>query len=81
MYDKEALKFMERCSLEIQGLRNEIDYLKPKAEAFDCIKQILGYNKLGGMTSSEDLVWVLKKEMEKIKDKLKQEATEEKGNG
>ena len=42
MHDHEAIEMMQRCKHEIISLRNEIDRLRPKADAydFDCSNSI-----------------------------------------
>jgi hypothetical protein len=73
MHDKEAIDMMERCMGEITSLRREVDELRPKADAYDSIKQILGMMPSRSIGMGEDLVWRLKKRIEQTKDEMKRQ--------
>lgn len=55
----ELLQVMKRCSQEIKDLRAHINYLKPKAEAYDCLSKVLGLLPGQGRGEGEDLAWRL----------------------
>lgn len=58
----DTIQMMERCAEEIAALRKQLDALRPRAEAFDAVQQILGMAR--GNSSAgygEDLLWRLKK--------------------
>lgn len=62
----EYIEMMKRCRGEILGMRNEIGRLQPQAEAYKTIRQMVGIMapKEGGY-ASQDLVYVLDREIEK----------------
>lgn len=66
MEDREAREMMSRCAEEITSLRRQIDQLKPKAEAYESVQQILRLLPQPSQGYSEDLVWQLRKRIEKI---------------
>lgn len=61
MPNSEALRMMQRCATEIEGLRREIERLRPKAEAYDNLAIALHYAapRQGGI-AGEDVLWTLK---------------------
>jgi len=61
MHDKEAIDMMQRCKQEILSLRKQIDYLEPRAEAYEKISQVLNLLPRQGGAMGEDLVWTLDK--------------------
>ena len=61
MHDKEAIDMMQRCKQEILSLRKQIDYLEPRAEAYEKISQVLNLLPRQGIGMGEDLVWTLDK--------------------
>ena len=61
MNDKEAIKMMQRCKHEIMGLREEVKRLRPKADAYDSVAQILALLPRPNECVSEDMVWLLDK--------------------
>lgn len=66
MNDKEAIEMMQRCKIEIVSLRAEIDRLRPKAEAYDDISQILSLLPRRSQGMGEDVVWTLDKRIREI---------------
>ena len=69
MDDKEAIDMMRRCKNEIVSLRTEIGHLRPKAEAYDDISQILSLLPRRSQGMGEDVVWTLDKRMREIIEK------------
>ena len=76
MHDKEALEMMIRCKNEIEILRNQISVLKPKADAYDAITQVLGLLPRPSQGRGEDVVWIIERESRKISDKLTSEKSD-----
>jgi len=66
MNDKEAVEMMQRCKNEIMSLRAEISHLRPKAEAYDDISQILSLLPRRSQSMGEDVVWTLDKRIREI---------------
>jgi hypothetical protein len=69
METKEAIEMMNRCKQEIIGLRQTIDRLKPKAEAYDNLAILLGLLPLPGISMGEDMVWILDKRLRELQPK------------
>lgn len=69
MDTKEAIEMMNRCKQEIIGLRQVIDRLKPKAEAYDNLAILLGLLPRPGMTMGEDMVWIIDKRIRELQPK------------
>jgi hypothetical protein len=61
MNDKEAIDMMQRCKHEIISLRQEIDHLRPRAEAYESVAQVLALLPRKNVGMSEDMVWILDK--------------------
>ncbi len=70
MDDKEAVEMMQRCKNEIMSLRVEIGHLRPKAEAYDDISQILSLLPRRSQGMGEDVVWTLDKRIREIVEKV-----------
>lgn len=70
MHDKEAIEMMQRCKHEIASLRREIDRLRPKAEAYESIAQVLALLPRGSQGMGEDLVWTLDKRIREIEQSM-----------
>jgi hypothetical protein len=66
MNDREAIEMMQRCKHEIIGLRQEIDRLRPKAEAYESVAQVLALLPQRSVGMSEDMVWALDKRIREI---------------
>ncbi len=66
MNDREAIEMMQRCKSEIVSLRNEIDRLRPKADAYDSIAHILSLLPRQSQGMGENLVWILDKRIREI---------------
>lgn len=71
--NQEAIEMMERCMAEITGLRGEIARLKPKADAYDNLVIVLGLLPRPSTGASEDLTWILRKRIDELKPKPKQQ--------
>ena len=61
MNDKEAIDMMQRCKHEIISLRREIDHLRPRAEAYESVAQVLALLPRKSVGMGEDMVWMLDK--------------------
>ena len=70
MHDHEAIEMMQRCKHEIISLRNEIDRLRPKADAYDPIAQILSLMPRQSQPMGENLVWILDKRIKETEQKM-----------
>lgn len=70
MHNKEALDMMLRCKEEIASLRLTNDRLRPKAEAYDVIAQILGLLPRGSIGYSEDLGRLLARRIEELQAEM-----------
>lgn len=70
MNQRDTIEMMQRCAEEISGLRAQVAALRPKAEAFDAIQQVLGLLPRRSEGMGEDLVWRLKKAIEEEKRAL-----------
>ena len=77
MNDKEAVDMMQRCKNEILSLRAEIGRLRPKAEAYESVAQILSLLPRRSQGMGEDVVWTLDKRVREIE----QEALKPRHNG
>lgn len=69
MTDWEAKEMMQRCKHEFLSLRREIDRLRPKADAYETVAQILALLPRPSVGMSEDLVWVLDKRIKELEMK------------
>lgn len=69
MKTTEMIDLMSRCRDEIRHLRNIIDRLSPKAEAWDRMGVVLNMipQRTGGM--SEDLAWFLDQHINALQNK------------
>lgn len=63
----EAIAMMNRCKTEIIQLRQVIDRLKPKADAYDNLAAILRLLPQQSIGMGEDLVWVLDKRLRELR--------------
>ncbi|MDE2022101.1 MAG: hypothetical protein KGI71_04320 [Patescibacteria group bacterium] len=70
MDDREAKEMMQRSIAEIEMLRREVGQLRPQAEAYQAITQILSLLPQKSQGYGEDLVWKLRKRIEEL-DKAK----------
>lgn len=66
MNDREAIEMMQRCKHEIMDLRREVDRLRPKAEAYESVAQVLALLPQRSVGMSEDMVWALDKRIREI---------------
>lgn len=78
--DKEAIEMMERCKLEIRDLRAQVERLRPKAEAYDNIAQILRYLPQPSQGFGEDMVWKLDQRINQIKEAARAAAKDAEAN-
>lgn len=62
----EAIEMMNRCKAEIISLRNLVEHLRPKAEAYDNIAAVLRLLPQQRMGMEEDLVWALEKRIHEL---------------
>lgn len=53
---------------EIRTLRGQIDILRPKAEAYDCLATVLGMFPLPRRGMGEDVAWKIDKMLEVLSD-------------
>lgn len=70
MTDREAVEMMQRCKVEIVSLRRERDHLRPKAEAYDVVAQILSLLPQPSICMGEDVLWTLDKCIKNIEQGL-----------
>lgn len=70
MTDEEAIQMMIRCKDEIISLRREIDYLKPKAEAYNHLCIVLRLLPQPNAPMGEDLAWSLDKRIKELEDQM-----------
>ena len=72
MNAEQAIAMMNRCETEIMTLRATVDRLAPKADAYDNIAQLLAMTRGhgGGMSSSEDVLWVIKAERQRLEREI-----------
>lgn len=74
MNDKEAIEMMERCLYEIESQRTHIEFLTPRADAYEIISIISrGLAPRQGGTMSEDITWRLRKKIEELQPKPNKE--------
>lgn len=67
--NREAIEMMNRCKQEIIKLRDEINRLRPKAEAYESIFLILRLLPQPSIGMGEDLVWILNKRIQELTSK------------
>lgn len=67
MRDQDTVQMIERCISEIEMLRAQVASLKPKADAYDMMKQVLGLLPQPSQGYGEDLVWRLRRQIDEIK--------------
>ena len=79
MENTEVLQLIRRCTDEIKTLRKQIDYLKPRAEAYEAMLTVLRMVPRGGMIGEgEDLVWSLDRKVREIEhEEERKKAAEE----
>lgn len=70
MTDEEAIQMMIRCKAEINQLRNEVEYLRPKAEAYNHLCTVLRLIPQPSMPMGEDFVWTLDKRIKELEEKM-----------
>lgn len=66
-FKRELVEVMARCSSEIKGLRQTIDRLAPKADAYDNLVVVLGLLPRPSTGMGEDLAWKLDRRVEELK--------------
>jgi len=67
--NQEAIEMMNRCKHEIMRLRAEVNFLGPKAEAYDNIAAVLRLLPQNNRPCSEDIVWALDKRIKELEPK------------
>ena len=72
--NREAIEMMTRCKQEIQGLRAQIERLKPKAEAYDNLVIVLSLLPRPSVGMGEDLVWTIDKRINELRPAVANEA-------
>lgn len=77
MTDRDTADMIQRCIEEIEGQRREIATLRPRAEAYTTITQILGLLPQPSQGYGEDLVWRLKRELAELQPKPETETVAE----
>lgn len=65
----EAIQMMNRCKHEIMSLRQTIDRLRPKAEAYDNLVVVLSLLPKPSIGMGEDMVWLLDKRIRELEPK------------
>lgn len=66
MTDKEAIEMMQRCKHEIIILRQQMETMRPKAEAYDNLAIVLNLLPRPSVGMGEDLVWTLDKRIREL---------------
>lgn len=70
MNDKEAIEMMQRCLHEIEMQRRQIDFLTPRADAYEIVSIVArGLAPRQGGAMSEDITWRLRKKIEELQPK------------
>jgi len=80
MDDKEAVKMMQRCKADILSLRAEIERLRPKAEAYESVAQILSLLPRQSQEMGENVVWTLDKRVREIEQEAARSVPREAGS-
>ena len=66
MDNREGLEMMRRCKAEIDQLRRSVNFLRPKAEAWDNLTIILGLLPKPNQSAQVDLIWTLEKRISEL---------------
>lgn len=76
MHDKEAIEMMSRCLQEIEDLRNQREFLSPRAEAYEIIRDVVRMSGTRGgvMSAGESISWTLKKKIAELQEKIRAES-------
>lgn len=69
MNNNEALEMLNRCKHEIMQMRETINQLKPKAEAYDNLVIVLNLLPRVSQGFGEDLVWTIQKRIDELTPK------------
>jgi hypothetical protein len=69
MNDREVIEMMQRCRHEVIILRQQIELLRPKAEAYDNLATVLRLLPKPGVIMEEDLVWIIDKRIKELQAK------------
>lgn len=69
MSNREAVDMMQRCKHEIARLRRDVEYLTPKAEAYDALCAVIGILPKKSRGESIDLIWSLDKRITELTPK------------
>lgn len=65
----EAIELMNRCKQEIAQLRHEIEFLRPKADAYDNLAAILRLLPQRSVGMGENIIWLLDKRIQELTPK------------
>lgn len=65
----EAIEMMNRCKHEIMGMQARIDYLQPKADAYDNLAAVLRLLPQKSVGMGENIVWTLDKRIQELQPK------------
>lgn len=72
MEDREAIDMMQRCLHEIEMQRKHIEFLTPRADAYEIVSIVArGLCPRQGGAMSEDITWRLRKKIEELQPKSK----------
>ena len=69
MTDKNVAEMIQQCIDEITSLRGQLAMLRPKAEAYDAITQVLGLLPQPPQGYGVDFVWQLRNQLEELQPK------------
>lgn len=73
MNDKEAIEMMSRCLGEIEALQHQRDFLSPRAEAYEVIREVVLMNPRRNAAASESITWTLKNKIKELQEKVNAE--------
>lgn len=71
MTDDEAIQMMRFCKEEILDLRKQVEFLTPRAEAYEQLKAVIGMFPKPSTSMKEDVVWRLDKRIAELQTKEK----------
>lgn len=68
MNNRDIKQCIQRCIEEISILRKENERLKPLANAYNSIQQVLDLLPQRSQGYGEDIVWLLRKQLEELNE-------------
>lgn len=77
MNDLELKQILGRCHDEISMLRERLAVAEAKARSYDALLQVLDLFPKQAQGFGEDVVWILKKELELVEARLLERAGQE----